>query len=61
MKKSARSIKRFIAAHPVLITAGITVGVFLLLMKRNAGQLDNFLAERGLTEEYQKWLTEIED
>ena len=61
MKKSYNSIKKFIAAHPVLITAGITVGAFLLLMKRNAGQLDNFLAERGLTEEYNKWLTDIEE
>lgn len=61
MKKSLNSIKKFIAAHPVLITTCITTTVFLVLAKHRANQLDNFMAEHGLTEEYHNWLSAVDE
>ena len=51
------SLKLFIIKHRAKLAVGMTVTTFLLLMARNARQLETFMAEHNLLEEYHAWLT----
>jgi len=58
MKKSLASVKKFISNHPALVASGLTATAFLILMYRNARELEGFMHKYGLTDEYKNWLTE---
>lgn len=60
MKKSLASAKKFISNHRVLIASGLTAAAFLALMWRNAREIESFMAEHNLLEEYQNWLTDAD-
>lgn len=51
MKKLAL-LKKFVADHRVAIAVGMTATAFVLLMMRNAKELNAFLEEHNLTDKY---------
>lgn len=57
MDKKIANLKAFVVKHRAKLAVGMTVTAFLLLMARNAKQLDVFMAEHNLTAEYNEWLT----
>ena len=52
------SVVKFISKHRALIAAGLTATAFLTLMYRNARQLEGFMKDHDLLDEYNEWLTE---
>jgi len=56
IEKAVASTKKFVTKHKFAlgVTAGLTAG--LMLNKRNMNQVDEFLKEHGLYEEY--WMSE---
>lgn len=60
MKKSAASVAKFISKHRVLIAIGMTTTAFLLLMRRNAKEIETFMAEHNLSDEYARWLIDAD-
>lgn len=51
------SLWKYLVKHRAKIAAGMTAAAFLTLMYRNARQLETFMAEHNLTDEYNHWLT----
>lgn len=45
-------LKNFVKNHRVAIAVGVTTTMFLLLMMRNAKELNKFLEEHNLLEAY---------
>jgi hypothetical protein len=60
MNKKLAAVREFISAHRVLITAGLTATAFLVLMRSNAKQIEGFMEEHGLKDEYLAWLTDAD-
>lgn len=58
MKKTLSSVRGFISNHRALVASGLTATAFLVLMYRNARQLEGFMKEHNLLDEYNNWLTE---
>ena len=56
MRKSLAAVVKFLNAHRAKIAAGITATVFLTLMARNARELEKFMKEHDLLDEYNAWL-----
>lgn len=52
MKAKLAFLKNFIKTHRVAITAGVTATAFILLIMRNQKDLNKFLEEHNLTEEF---------
>ena len=42
----------FVKKHRVAIAVGVTATAFILLIMRNQSELNKFLEEHGLTDEY---------
>lgn len=51
MNKFAK-LKKFVADHRVAIAVGMTATAFVLLMMRNAKELNAFLEKHNLMDEY---------
>jgi hypothetical protein len=56
--KKIESLWKYIVLHRGAVIGGLTASAFLLLMYRNARQLETFMKDHGLLDEYHKWLTE---
>lgn len=54
MKAKIEFLVNAIKKHRVAVAVGLTATAFVLLMLRNAKQLNAFLEEHGLTDEYYK-------
>lgn len=52
MKKKIAYLVKFVQKHKVAIAVGMTATAFVLMMMRNAKQLNAFLEAHGLTDEY---------
>jgi hypothetical protein len=57
MERNIKSMKAFVDKHRGKLAAGITATAFLLLLHRNAKQLEIFMADHNLLTEYHEWLT----
>lgn len=57
MSNKLESLGKFLVKHRGKIICGMTASAFLLLMYRNARQLDEFMKDHNLLEEYHQWLT----
>jgi hypothetical protein len=51
------SLWSYLVKHRAKIAAGVTAAAFLTLMFRNARQIESFMADHNLTDEYNNWLT----
>lgn len=60
MKKNLVAVQQFISKHRALIASGLTATAFLVLMAKNARELEKFMSEHNLLEEYKAWLTPAE-
>ena len=58
--KKIESVKKFVSNHKVLIASGLTATAFLVLMYRNARQLETFMADHNLLDEYKNWLIDAD-
>lgn len=56
VNKAATSTKNFVNRHKVALAATVGLAIGLALNKRNMNQVDEFLQEHGLYEEY--WASE---
>jgi hypothetical protein len=52
MKNRIATVKKFAQDHKTALTVAATATPFVLLMMRNAKYLNEFLDERGLSDEY---------
>jgi len=57
VKAKVLSLWKFLVKHRAKLAAGMTASAFLILMYRNARQLETFMADHNLTDEYNRWLT----
>jgi len=52
MKRKIAFLVKFVQKHKVAIAVGMTATAFVLIIMRNQKQLNAFLAEHNLTDEY---------
>lgn len=56
MSEKLEALWNILKNHRGKIAIGLTATAFILLMRRNAKEIESFMAEHGLTEEYHQWL-----
>lgn len=56
MSEKLESIVKFLHHHRAKFAVGVTASAFLLLMYRNARELEKFMKDHNLMDEYNKWL-----
>jgi len=57
MNEKIQSLWKIVVANRGKIIFGMTASAFLLLMYKNARNLEVFMKDHGLLEEYHQWLT----
>lgn len=56
--KKLDSLGAFLVKHRAFVASGLTATAFLILMYRNARQLETFMKDHNLLDEYTEWLTD---
>lgn len=57
MSEKIELLRKFLSTHRAVLAAGITATALMALMYKNAREIEKFMKEHELTDEYNKWLT----